>query len=57
MGIRVLLWFISVVHPLDNVQWDDSLINGLDFIEEYVLQVPLFMMTMMRYINPTLDNL
>lgn len=42
---------------LDDVTWDDSLIEGLNFIAEYVLQVPFFLMTLMRYLVPTLDHL
>lgn len=53
----MLLWALSLVYPLDSVEWDDSLTHGLDFVEEYVLQVPLFLMTLMRYVDPTLDNL
>lgn len=57
MGIRVLLWLVSLFYSLESVHWDDSVINGLNFIEEYVLQVPFFLMTLMRYLVPTLDNL
>lgn len=42
---------------LSSVTWDEKIINGLDFIEKYVLQVPLFLMTLMRYLTPTLDNM
>ncbi|GAB1317230.1 hypothetical protein MFIFM68171_07440 [Madurella fahalii] len=56
-GIKVLLWTASLVFPLDRVSWDDTLVNGLGFVEEHVLQVPLFLMTLMRYITPTLDDL
>ncbi|KAH6844833.1 formamidase [Chaetomium sp. MPI-CAGE-AT-0009] len=56
-GIKVLLWFLSLIFPLDRVSWDDSLVNGLSFIEEHVLQAPLFFMSLMRYITPTLDDL
>lgn len=56
-GVRVLLWFLSLIFRLDTVTWDDKIINGLNFIAEYVLQVPLFLMTLMRYATPTLDNL
>ena len=37
--------------------WDDTLVTGLTFIEEHVLQAPLFLMTLMRHITPTLDDL
>jgi len=56
-GIKALLWFLSFIFPLDRVSWDDSLVNGLSFIEEHVLQAPLFFMSLMRYITPTLDDL
>jgi hypothetical protein len=55
LGIRVLIWFLSFIFRLDAVSWDDTIINGLTFIEEHVLQVPLFLMTLMRYVTPTLD--
>ena len=40
---------------MDHVTWDDAIINGLAFVEDHVLQVPLFLMTLMRYVTPTLD--
>lgn len=57
IGIKVLIWFISLLYPLNSVTWDDTLVGGLDFVAEYVLQVPFFLMALMRYIVPTLDNL
>lgn len=57
MAVKVLLWFTSLVYPLDQVSWDDSVINWLDFTGDYVLQAPFFLMTVMRYVVPTLDNL
>lgn len=57
IGIKVLIWFISLVYPLNSVTWDDTLVGGLDFVAEYVLQVPFFLMALMRYVVPTLDNL
>jgi hypothetical protein len=57
VGVRVLLWFISLFYSLEEVTWDDNIVEGLNFIGEYVLQVPFFLMTLMRYIVPTLDNL
>jgi len=56
-GVRVLLWFSSLLFTLDHVTWDDKIISGLSFIETHVLQVPLFLMTLMRYLTPTLDDL
>ncbi|KAK0724819.1 hypothetical protein B0H67DRAFT_116091 [Lasiosphaeris hirsuta] len=57
IGVRVLLWFSSLFFPMDSVTWDDKIVNGLGFIEEHVLQAPLFLMSLMRYLTPTLDDL
>ncbi|KAL2264017.1 hypothetical protein VTK26DRAFT_3572 [Humicola hyalothermophila] len=57
IGIKVLLWTLSLVFPLDRMSWDDTLVSGLSFIEEHVLQLPLFVMSLMRFITPTLDDL
>jgi hypothetical protein len=57
LGIKVLLWTVSLFVSLDRVTWDDTLVNGLGFIEEHVLQAPLFFMSLMRYLTPTLDDL
>ncbi|OAQ93149.1 transmembrane protein [Purpureocillium lilacinum] len=56
-GVRVLLWLMALVYPMDQVSWDDSLVDGLNFVGEYVLQLPFFLMALMRYLVPTLDNL
>ncbi|KAK3689973.1 hypothetical protein B0T22DRAFT_380429 [Podospora appendiculata] len=57
IGIKVLLWAISLFFSLEHATWDDKLVNGLGFVEEHVLQAPLFFMTLMRYFTPTLDTL
>ncbi|KAJ2896594.1 hypothetical protein MKZ38_005417 [Zalerion maritima] len=56
-GIKLLIFFFSFIFRLDQATWDDTIVGGLDFIEEYVLQVPFFLMTLIRYISPTLDNM
>jgi hypothetical protein len=53
----VLLWVLSFVVNFEHATWDEKVINGLDFMQNYVLQVPLFLMTLMRYVTPTLDNM
>lgn len=55
--MRAFLWFLSLIFNLDSVTWDDKVVEGLNFMASHVLQVPLFLMTLMRYITPTLDNL
>ncbi|KAI1454647.1 formamidase [Annulohypoxylon moriforme] len=57
VGIKVLLGILSLIFDLDKTTWDDTLVNGLDLIANHVLQIPLFLMTLMRYVTPTLDNL
>lgn len=48
---------MSFLLNFENVTWDDKIVNGLDFIQNYVLQVPIFLMHLMRYITPALDNM
>jgi hypothetical protein len=48
---------LGFVFDLRHAHWDDDLIHGLEFLEHAVLQVPFFLMIMMRHITPTLDNL
>jgi hypothetical protein len=57
VGVRVLLWFLSLLVNMDHTTWDDSVVDGLHFLEHTVLQVPFFLMTMMRYVTPTLDQM
>jgi hypothetical protein len=57
VGVRVLLWIISLFVDMSHVTWDESIVDGLRFLEHTVLQVPFFLMTMMRYITPTLDRM
>ncbi|KAF1967499.1 hypothetical protein BU23DRAFT_542591 [Bimuria novae-zelandiae CBS 107.79] len=57
VGIRTLLWILSFVVNMDHAQWDDAVVDGLQFLEHSVLQLPFFLMTLMRYITPTLDQM
>ncbi|KAF2746938.1 hypothetical protein M011DRAFT_403437 [Sporormia fimetaria CBS 119925] len=56
IGIRVLLWFLSFVVNTQQAQWDHSILKSMDFLENSVLQVPFFLMTLMGYLTPTLDE-
>lgn len=53
----MLLWVVSLFANLDHAQWDDNVTKGLNFLEHQVLQVPFFLMTLMRYVTPTLDQM
>lgn len=57
ISVKILLGILSYVSNLDKASWDDSLVNGLDLIANHVLQIPLFLMTLMRYATPTLDDM
>lgn len=57
VGVRVLLWILSFFIDMTHAHWDDDVVNGLHFLEHSVLQVPFFLMTLMRYITPTLDEM
>lgn len=53
----MLLWILSLFVNMDHTHMDESVMNGLHFLEHTVLQVPFFLMTMMRYVTPTLDRM
>ena len=57
IAVKLTLWFLSFILNFDTVTWDDQLVGGLDFIANSVLQVPFFLMSLMRYISPTLDHM
>ncbi|KAI9773478.1 MAG: hypothetical protein M1840_007695 [Geoglossum simile] len=57
VGVKILLWFLSFFVNEKATTWDDSIISGLSFIEDSVLQAPFFLMSLMRYITPTLDEI
>lgn len=57
IGIKVFLWFLSFFIDFEGATWDDRLVGGLNFVQNYVLQVPFFLMMFMRHITPTLDNM
>lgn len=57
VGIKVFQRVLSYVFDLDQASWDDALVNGLDLVANHVLQIPLFLMTLMRYLTPALDDM
>lgn len=57
VAVRLLIWTSSWVVNLEDVTWDDNLLSGLDFLNKSVLQVPFLLMTLLRYITPTLDEM
>jgi len=57
VAVKATLWFLSFLINFDAVTWDDKLVESLDFLANSVLQVPFFLMSLMRYITPTLDRM
>jgi hypothetical protein len=57
IAIKLLVWMASWVSDLDRASWDDQLIGGLNFLSNSILQVPFLLMTLMRYMTPTLDDM
>lgn len=57
IAVRALLWITALFVNMDHTTWDESVVDSLHFLEHTVLQVPFFLMTMMRYVTPTLDRM
>ncbi|KAI9840740.1 MAG: hypothetical protein M1838_003934 [Thelocarpon superellum] len=58
IAVRILLWIAAFFSHdrLQQASWDDKIISSLEFTERSVLQLPLFLMSLMRYLVPTLDH-
>ncbi|KAL8674512.1 MAG: hypothetical protein Q9168_001104 [Polycauliona sp. 1 TL-2023] len=57
VAVKVFLWIASLFVDFEAATWDDQLVGGMDFVANSVLQVPFFLMSLMRYITPTLDHM
>ncbi|KAK4498160.1 hypothetical protein PRZ48_010816 [Zasmidium cellare] len=57
LGIRVLIRFAGLFTDLQGSTWDEDIIDGIEFIEHSVLQVPFFLMSFMRYLSPAMDHM
>lgn len=51
------MWLISLFVESEESTWGKDVVEGLEFIENSVLQVPFFLMSLMRYVTPTLDDM
>lgn len=49
--------FLAVVGMAVDVSGAERMLSLLQFVEESVLQVPFFLMQLMRYLTPTLDEM
>lgn len=57
LGVRSIVWLISLFVESEESTWGKDVVEGLEFIENSVLQVPFFLMSLMRYVTPTLDDM
>ncbi|OQD69501.1 hypothetical protein PENPOL_c002G07522 [Penicillium polonicum] len=57
LSVRFSIYILSWVINMEQAVWDDKLLNGLEFMSKSVLQVPFLLMTLMRYVTPTLDEI
>lgn len=53
----MLIAFLGLFTDLKSSGWDEEIMDGLEFLEHSVLQLPFFLMSFMRYISPSLDNM
>ncbi|KAK4548942.1 hypothetical protein LTR36_008715 [Oleoguttula mirabilis] len=56
-GIRILIRFAGLFTDLSHSAWDEEVIEGIEFIEHSVLQVPFFLMSFIRYLSPAMDHM
>jgi hypothetical protein len=52
-----MIWISGLFVDLKSSSWDNDVIEGLEFLQHSVLQVPFFLMSLMRYITPALDEM
>ncbi|KAJ5210609.1 hypothetical protein N7491_010416 [Penicillium cf. griseofulvum] len=57
LSVKFSVYVLSWVINLERAVWDNKLLNGLEFMSKSVLQVPFLLMTLMRYVTPTLDEI
>lgn len=56
LGIRGSLKFAGLFTDLSHSTWDEDVVEGIEYIEHHVLQIPFFLMSFMRYLSPAMDQ-
>lgn len=51
------LRFVGLFTDLNAATWDDRIVHELDFLQNSVLQVPFFLMSLLRSVSPAMDDL
>jgi hypothetical protein len=57
LAVRIALFFVGFVVDLQKSQWDQKFLSGLSFMEKSVLQLPFFLMSLMRFVSPAMDEM
>lgn len=58
LAIRLLLRLVSLIADDDgHASWERDVIDGMEFVEHSVLQVPFFLMSFIRYLTPAMDQM
>lgn len=57
IGLKFVIWIASLFADMEEATWDDTILNGIEYLNKSVLQVPFLLMTLMRYVTPTLDEM
>ena len=55
--VRIVLWFLDLFTNLEAHTWDDKIVDSLSFLQHSVLQVPFFLMSLMKFLTPALDDM
>ena len=53
----MLIAFFGLFTDIKSSGWDIEIMDGLEYLEHSVLQLPFFLMSFTRYISPSLDNM
>ncbi|KAF2858851.1 hypothetical protein K470DRAFT_220377 [Piedraia hortae CBS 480.64] len=56
-SVRALIVIAGLFTDLSQVTWDEKLVNGTRFLEHSVLQLPFFLMSLIRYMSPAMDQM
>lgn len=52
-----MLNFIGLFKDLESSTWDQDIVEGIEYVEHHVLQIPFFLMSFMRYLSPAMDHM
>ena len=57
MFAKLSMHTIALFSDLEAATWDDKIVDTMNFLQHSVLQVPFFLMMLMKFLSPALDNM